>query len=102
QRIAIARALYKKPEIIIFDDSFSALDFKTDKIIRGNIKEKYHDISNIIVGQRIGTIKECSQIIVIDEGEIVGIGKHLDLLKTCNLYKEIALTQLSEEELTYA
>lgn len=99
QRISIARALYKDSEIIIFDDTFSALDYKTDMLIRKSIKEKLFDKTIIIVAQRIGTIKDADKILVLDDGKIVGAGKHEELLKNCNLYKEIALSQLSKEEL---
>ncbi len=99
QRLAIARALLKKPEIYLFDDSFSALDFKTDAALRRKLKEETGDSTMIIVGQRIATIKNADQILVIDEGKLVGIGKHNELMKRCQTYKEIALSQLSEEEL---
>jgi len=98
QRLAIARAICRKPEIYIFDDSFSALDYKTDRNLRNALKET-SGITNIIVAQRIGTIMEADKIIVLDEGKIVGIGKHRELLDTCAVYKEIAMSQLSEEEL---
>lgn len=99
QRVAIARALCRNPEIIIFDDSFSALDYKTDKNLRKEIKDKKEGITSIIVAQRIGTIKNADKIIVVDEGKIVGMGKHKELLKTCPLYLEIASSQLSQDEL---
>lgn len=99
QRISIARAIYKDAEIMIFDDTFSALDYKTDMLVRKAIKEKLDDKTIIIVAQRIGTIKDCDQIIVLDEGKIAGIGTHTQLLENCNVYKEIALSQLSKEEL---
>lgn len=99
QRISIARAIYKDAEIMIFDDTFSALDYKTDMLVRKAIKEKLDDKTIIIVAQRIGTIKDCDQIIVLDEGKIAGIGTHAQLLENCNVYKEIALSQLSKEEL---
>ncbi len=99
QRLSIARALYKDSEIIIFDDTFSALDYKTDMIVRKNIKEKYDDRTIIIVAQRIGTIKNADKIIVLDNGKIMAIGKHEELLNSCKIYKEIALSQLSKEEL---
>jgi ATP-binding cassette subfamily B protein len=99
QRLSIARALLKKPEIYLFDDSFSALDFKTDAALRRKLKEETGDSTMIIVGQRIATIKNADQILVIDEGKLVGIGKHNELMKRCQTYKEIALSQLSEEEL---
>ena len=100
QRLCIARAICRNPEILIFDDSFSALDYKTDRALRKAIKEETHGITNIIVAQRIGTIKDADLIIVLDEGKIVGMGKHKDLLNNCNVYKEIALSQLSQEELS--
>ena len=99
QRLSIARAIYKDAEIIIFDDSFSALDYKTDMIVRKKIKENLKDKSIIIVAQRIGTIKNADKILVLDEGKIVGAGKHEELLANCPVYKEIALSQLSKEEL---
>lgn len=99
QRICIARAVCRKPEIMIFDDSFSALDYKTDRELRQNLKEKTAGVTNIIVAQRIGTIKDADQIIVLDEGKIAAIGKHKELLKTCSIYHEIGLSQLGEEEL---
>lgn len=99
QRLSIARALVKKPEIYIFDDSFSALDFKTDSTLRKAIKDNIKDATMIIVAQRISTIKDANQIIVLDEGEIVGIGTHKELLENCDVYKQIALSQLSKEEL---
>lgn len=99
QRISIARAIYKDAEIMIFDDTFSALDYKTDMLIRKKIKEKLKDKTVIIVAQRIGTIKNADQIIVLDEGKIVGIGKHEELLDSCSVYQEIALSQLTKEKL---
>ncbi len=99
QRISIARAIIKNPEIYIFDDSFSALDYKTDKNLRIALKEKIKDSTVFIVGQRIGTVMDADKIIVLDKGKIVGEGKHKTLLKTCPVYKEIALSQLSKEEL---
>ena len=99
QRLSIARALYKDAEIIIFDDTFSALDYKTDMLVRKSIKENLSDKTIIIVAQRIGTIKDADKIIVLDEGKIAGIGTHTELLNSCELYKEIALSQLSKEEL---
>lgn len=102
QRIAIARALARKPEILIFDDSFSALDYKTDKLLRKALKDNLTDTTVLIVAQRIGTIKDADKIIVLNEGEIVGQGSHNELLKNCEVYKEIALSQLSEEELKNA
>lgn len=99
QRIAIARAIAKKPQIYIFDDSFSALDYKTDYLLRKELNDKEREATKIIVAQRIGTIKEADQIIVLDEGKIVGHGKHEELLKNCEVYKEIAYSQLTKEEL---
>lgn len=99
QRLSIARAIAKKPEILIFDDSFSALDYKTDKTLRAALNKEFDDTTTLLVAQRIGTIKDADLIIVLDEGKIVGQGKHKELLKTCETYKEIALSQLSEEEL---
>ena len=99
QRLSIARAVIRKPEIYIFDDSFSALDFKTDAAIRKKLKEETKDSIVLIVAQRIGSILDADKIIVLNEGEVVGVGKHKELLKTCEIYHEIALSQLSEEEL---
>ena len=99
QRLSIARALIKKPEIYIFDDSFSALDFKTDKLLRDALKKEVGNSTFIIVAQRINTIIDADQIIVLDEGKISGIGTHQSLLKTNEVYREIAYSQLSEEEL---
>lgn len=99
QRISIARAIARKPEIFIFDDSFSALDYKTDKVLRKALNEKTTNATKLIVAQRIGTIKNADQIIVLDEGRIVGCGTHETLLKTCDVYREIAYSQLSKEEL---
>ncbi|MBK5200610.1 MAG: ABC transporter ATP-binding protein [Spirochaetaceae bacterium] len=99
QRISIARAICRNPEIYIFDDSFSALDYKTDRVLRTALKEETAHVTNIIVAQRIGTIIDADQIIVLDEGKIVGKGKHKELLKNCEIYKEIAMSQLSEDEL---
>lgn len=99
QRFSIARAIYKDAEIIIFDDTFSALDYKTDMMVRKAIKDNLNDKTIIIVAQRIGTIKDADKIIVLDDGKIVGMGTHEELLNSCGLYKEIALSQLSMEEL---
>lgn len=99
QRLSIARAIARKPEIYIFDDSFSALDYKTDRMLRTKLKEETNGVTTLIVAQRIGTIKDADKILVIKDGEIVGSGKHDDLLETCEEYKEIALSQLSKEEL---
>lgn len=99
QRISIARAIAKTPEIFVFDDSFSALDYKTDYVLRKALKENTKDATNIIIAQRIGTIINAEQIIVLDKGKMVGVGTHKELLKKCKVYKEIALSQLSKEEL---
>ena len=99
QRISIARAIAREPEIYIFDDSFSALDYKTDSVLRKELKKYTGEATNLIVAQRIGTIMNSDKIIVLDEGKIVGQGKHKELLKTCEVYRQIALSQLSEEEL---
>lgn len=99
QRLSIARAIAKKPKIFLFDDSFSALDYKTDAVLRKTLNEKITDATVIIVAQRVSTILHANQIIVLDEGEIVGIGSHKDLLKNCKTYQEIAKSQLSEKEL---
>jgi len=99
QRLAIARALVKKPPIYIFDDSFSALDFKTDSTLRRELKDKTGESTVLIVTQRVATVKNADQIIVLDKGRVVGKGKHQELMKTCETYQEIASSQLSEEEL---
>ena len=99
QRLAIARAIARNPEIYIFDDSFSALDYKTDSVLRKELKKYTKDATSLIVAQRIGTIMNADQIIVLDEGKIVGKGTHKELLKNCDVYKQIALSQLSKEEL---
>ena len=99
QRLCIARAIYKNPEIFIFDDSFSALDYKTDKLLRENLKQKANDKTKIIVAQRIGTIMDADKIMVLDGGNVIGFGNHNELLNNCAIYKEIALSQLSEKEL---
>lgn len=99
QRLAIARAIARDPEIYIFDDSFSALDYKTDFVLRKELKEYTKEATTLIVAQRIGTIKNADKIIVLDEGKMVGCGTHEELLKTCKVYQEIALSQLSKEEL---
>ena len=99
QRLSIARAIYKNPSIYIFDDSFSALDFKTDKNLRHELKKITKESTVLIVAQRISTVLNADQIIVLDEGKIVGIGKHEELMKNCEVYKEIALSQVTEEEL---
>ena len=99
QRLAIARAVYRKPEIYIFDDSFSALDYKTDRVLRSVLKKETAGVTSMIVAQRIGTIMDADQIIVLDEGKVVGHGTHKELLRDCDVYREIAMSQLSEEEL---
>ena len=99
QRLAIARAVCRKPEIYIFDDSFSALDYKTDRILRNVLKKETAGVTSMIVAQRIGTIMDADQIIVLEEGRVVGKGKHKDLLQNCEVYRQIAMSQLSEEEL---
>lgn len=99
QRLAIARAVCRKPEIYIFDDSFSALDYKTDRVLRTALKKESQGATSLIVAQRIGTIMDADQIIVLDEGKIVGKGTHRELLQTCSVYREIAMSQLSQEEL---
>ena len=101
QRLSIARALARKPEIFIFDDAFSALDFKTDYKLRKQLSDKYKDATKLIVASRVGTILEADKIVVLDNGKCVGIGTHKDLLKNCEVYKEIVLSQLSKEELDY-
>lgn len=99
QRLAIARAVCRKPELYIFDDSFSALDYKTDRILRSTLKKETAGVTSLIVAQRIGTIMDADQIIVLEEGKVVGKGTHRELLNNCDVYKEIAMSQLSEEEL---
>ncbi len=99
QRLSIARAVYRKPEILIFDDSFSALDYKTDRVLRTALKKETKDVTTLIVAQRIGTIKDADRIIVLDEGKMAGTGTHDELLKNCDIYHQIALSQLSKEEL---
>ena len=102
QRISIARAIAKKPEILVFDDSFSALDYHTDKILRKTLNEKSKEQTKVIVAQRIGTIRHADQILVLEHGKIAGIGTHEELMKSCKVYKEIAYSQLSKEELENA
>ena len=102
QRLSIARAVAKDPEIYIFDDSFSALDYKTDAVLRHNLKKNKKDATMLIVAQRIGTIMNADKIMVLDNGKCVGMGTHKELLKNCEVYKEIALSQLSKEELENA
>jgi ATP-binding cassette subfamily B protein len=100
QRLAIARAVAREPEIYIFDDSFSALDYKTDRALRTALRRETAGVTSLIVAQRIGTILDADRIIVLNEGQIAGNGTHKELLKTCDVYKEIAMSQLSEEELS--
>ena len=102
QRLSIARAIARNPEIYIFDDSFSALDYKTDAVLRHELKKHTKDATCLIVAQRIGTIMNADKILVLDKGKCVGMGTHKELLKTCEVYKEIALSQLGEEELNNA
>ena len=99
QRLSIARAIARKPEILLFDDAFSALDYKTDRGLRSALDQTCQNTTRIIVAQRIGTIRDADQIIVLDDGQIAGIGKHQDLMQTCGVYQQIALSQLSKEEL---
>ena len=99
QRLSIARAIARDPEIYIFDDSFSALDYKTDSVLRKELKKYTGDKTTLMVAQRIGTIMNADKILVLDEGKIVGMGTHKELLKNCEVYKQIALSQLSKEEL---
>ena len=99
QRISIARAIARKPEILIFDDSFSALDYKTDRVLRRALDKECKDVTRIVVAQRIGTIRDADKIIVLDEGKIAGMGKHQELMENCEVYQQIALSQLSKEEL---
>ncbi|WP_035053594.1 ABC transporter ATP-binding protein [Carnobacterium pleistocenium] len=99
QRLAISRAISRKPEILVFDDSFSALDYKTDRVLRAALNTELADTTKLIVAQRIGTIRDADKIIVLDEGKIVGIGTHQELMQTCEVYQDIAYSQLSKEEL---
>ena len=101
QRLAIARAICRDPEIYIFDDSFSALDYKTDRVLRAALRQETKDATHLIVAQRIGTIIHADKIIVLDEGKMVGIGTHQELLKNCEVYRQIAYSQLSKEELEH-
>jgi ATP-binding cassette subfamily B protein len=100
QRLSIARALVKKPPIYIFDDTFSALDFKTDAALRRALKEKTSGSTLLVVTQRVSTVKGADQIVVLDQGKVVGKGTHQELMETCETYQEIALSQLSMEELS--
>ena len=99
QRISIARAVFKKSEVVVFDDTFSALDYKTDMLVRKAVSEELKDSTIIIVAQRIGTIKNAQAIVLLDDGKISDIGTHEELLKRSKLYQDIALSQLSKEEL---
>jgi len=99
QRLAIARALVRRPEIYVFDDSFSALDYKTDARLRAALREETKEATVIIVAQRVSTIIDADRIIVLDEGRVVGNGKHHELMKSCEVYREIVASQLSEEEI---
>ena len=99
QRMSIARAIARKPEILIFDDSFSALDYKTDRVLREALAKSCKNSTRIIVAQRIGTIRDADRIIVLEDGKIAGMGKHEELMKNCEVYQQIALSQLSKEEL---
>lgn len=99
QRLSIARAICRHPEILIFDDSFSALDYKTDRVLRDTLRKTCADATRFIVAQRIGTIRDADKIIVIDDGKIAGMGKHNELMETCEVYRQIAYSQLSKEEL---
>jgi ATP-binding cassette subfamily B multidrug efflux pump len=100
QRLSIARAVYRRPEIYIFDDSFSALDYRTDRALRSALKKETVDATSIIVAQRVGTIMDADKIVVLDNGMVVGIGRHRELLETCPVYKEIVYSQLSEEDIS--
>jgi len=99
QRLAIARAIYRRPEIYLFDDSFSALDYKTDRALRSALKKETSGVTSVIVAARIGTILDADRIVVLDEGKVVGQGTHKELLKNCAVYQEIAESQLSKEEI---
>lgn len=99
QRLSIARAVIRNPEIFIFDDSFSALDYKTDRVLRSALKKETGDATRLIVAQRIGTILDADKILVLDEGKVVGQGTHSELMESCEVYRQIAYSQLSKEEL---
>ena len=99
QRLSIARAIAKNPKIFLFDDSFSALDYKTDMVLRKALHDKIADATIIIVAQRISTILNADKILVLDDGHMAGIGSHKELMKSCEVYRQIAMSQLSEEEL---
>ena len=98
QRLTISRAICREPEIYLFDDSFSALDFKTDAVLRRQLRKNAQDATQVIVGQRIGSVKSADLILVMDNGHLVGKGQHEELMETCEVYREIALSQLSSEE----
>ena len=99
QRLAIARALVRKPEIYIFDDTFSALDFRTDARLRAALRNETAESTVIIVAQRVTTVMDADRIIVVDDGRVAGMGAHRELIRTCEVYREIVSSQLSEEEL---
>jgi ATP-binding cassette subfamily B protein len=99
QRLSIARAVCRRPEIYIFDDSFSALDYRTDRCLRSALKKETADVTSIIVAQRVGTIMDADKIVVLDNGSVAGIGKHRQLLDTCPVYREIVESQLTEEDM---
>ena len=99
QRLSVARSVFRRPEVYLFDDTFSALDYKTDQTLRAALKRETAGATTLIVAQRIGTIRDADKIIVLDEGRVAGMGVHEELMKSCELYREIAYTQLSEEEL---
>ena len=99
QRLSIARAVHRRPDIYLFDDAFSALDYRTDRALRQALKSKMAGATTVIVAQRIGTIRDADKILVLDEGRIVGMGTHAELMRNCRVYQEIALSQLSMEEL---
>ena len=99
QRLTIARALVRRPEIYIFDDNFSALDFKTDAKLRAALKDEVKGATVFMVAQRVSTVMDADKIIVLDEGRVAGMGTHRELLKSCDIYREIVASQLSEEEL---
>ena len=99
QRLCIARAVAMNPNIYVFDDSFSALDYKTDSKVRKNLNENCKNSTKVIIAQRVATVMNADKILVLDEGKVVGLGTHKELYKNCKVYKEIALSQLSEEEL---
>ena len=98
QRLSIARALARKPEILVFDDSFSALDYRTDARLRKELNEKFKGVTKIIVAQRVSTIRHADEILVLDRGETVGRGTHEELMKNCEIYREIAASQLGSQE----